>query len=111
MGAKQYMVRNWKFVIAAAIYAVGLPHAWAEPSQLSTLDIEWENGVNYVENVADSSKLATSPNMVNVNLRNFMPWISIADIISVNGKPARGSWVARGQFIMLVPGPIPGQAI
>src|SRR5260370_13165343 len=37
--------------------------------------------------------------------------IFIGDIVSVNGRPAKGDWIARGQFTMLGPSPMPGQAI
>src|SRR5260370_5355252 len=41
--------------------------------------------------------------MVNANLRNFMTAILMGDIVSVNGRPAKGSVVVRSQVIMLVP--------
>jgi hypothetical protein len=75
------------------------------------LDIEWENAVGYIDDLADPSKLVTSPGMLTANIRNFMPFIAIADIVSVNGKPAKGSWVLGGRIIQLVPIPSPGQAI
>ena len=105
------MTRTWNRIITAAFAAIALGQAWAQTTQFATLDIEWENVVIYADNLADRSKLATAPNAVNVNLRNFMPLITIGDIVSVNGRPARGFWVAKGQFIMLFPSPMPGQAI
>jgi hypothetical protein len=75
------------------------------------LDIEFENYVNYVNDPADPSKLATSPNMVNANIRNFMTSILVGDIVAVNGRPAKGSLVVKSQFMMLGPSPMPSQAI
>ena len=80
----------------AVFCALVLGQARAQTPQFVTLDIEWENFVIYADNLPDPSRLVTSPNTVNVNIRNFMPLIAIADIVSVNGKPASGSWAATG---------------
>ena len=82
------MTREWNRIITAAFCAVTFGQAWAQTTQFATLDIEWENVIIYADNLADRSKLATAPNAVNVNLRNFMPLITIGDIVSVNGRPA-----------------------
>jgi len=105
------MIRNRKGFIAAALCTVAFGQAWAQAPQAANLDIEWENAVGYIEDLGDPSKLATSPGVLTANIRNFMPFIAIADIISVNGKPAKGSWVLGGRIIQLVPSPAPGQAI
>src|SRR5437867_5858684 len=105
------MIRRSKLFITAALCAGALREAWAQAPQFVTLEIERENTVGYVGDLADPSKLATSPNMVNTNIRNFMPFIGVADIVSVNGKPAKGSWISKGQFVMLGPSPTPGQGI
>lgn len=91
--------------------AVSLIRAWAQAPQQSILDIEWENAVGYIDDLADPSKLVTSSSVASANIRNFMPLFSIGDIVSVNGKPAKGSWVLGGRIVQLVPGPLPGQAI
>ena len=90
------MTRKWDRILTALFWAVTTGPAWAQTTQFATLDIEWENVIIYADNLADRSKLATAPNAVNVNLRNFMPLITIGDIVSVNGRPTRGSWVAQG---------------
>jgi hypothetical protein len=105
------MIRKQKTYITAALCAVACGRTWAQAPQVATLDIEWENAVAYIDDLADPSKLVTSPNPVTASIRNFMPEITIADIVSVNGKPARGSWVFRGRIILLFPNPMPGQAI
>jgi hypothetical protein len=84
------MIRNWKSLISATICAVAFGRALAQAPQFATLDIEWENAVGYVEDLADPSKLVTSASTIDANIRNFMPYFGIADIVSVNGKPARG---------------------
>src|SRR6266849_5890338 len=104
------MIRKWNRIITAALCAAAFGRAWAQAPQFAVLDIEYENFVNYVNDVGDPSKLVTSPNVVNATVRNFMMNIFIGDIVSVNGRPAKGSIVLRGQFVMF-PGsnPMPGQ--
>src|SRR5262245_50212899 len=85
--------------------------AWAQTPQFATLDVAWENGVTYFADTSDPTRFATSPDMLTTRTRNFMGNTAIADIVSVNGKPAKGSWIGRGQLVMLFPSPMPGQAI
>jgi len=105
------MIRKWKLWIAAALCLVALRPARAQAPDIVTLELERENTVGYMEDLVDPSKRATSPNMVNGTLRNFTSFIGFADIVSVNGKPAKGTWISKGQFIMLGPSPTPGQGI
>src|SRR5262249_39312333 len=105
------MVRKSNPFITAALCVFALGRAWAQSPKFATLDIEWENYVGYTNDLADPSRFGMLPNMVNPNIRNFMTSVLVADIVSVNGRPAKGSWVARGEIIMLVPSPTPGQAI
>lgn len=90
--------------------------AAAQP--VSILDIEIDNFVFYVYDSSDYSKFATAPSLVppwspspGGPARNFFTGVIIADIVSVNGAPARGVMVRRGTGILLRPSPIPGQAI
>ena len=108
---EEIMFRNSRIMITAAFLAIALQEARAQNPAFTILEIERQNTVAYVEDVAHPNKLAMSPLMVDANLRNFMSFFAIADIVSVNGKPAKGSWVARGQFAMIGPTPAPGQAI
>jgi hypothetical protein len=106
------MVRECKFFIAAVLSAVVWP-AGAQPPAFVTLEIAWENSVSYTDVLADPSKLATSSSMVSSlpNLRNFMSFIQVGDIVSINSKPARGSWAATGRYVFLGRNPTPSQAI
>jgi hypothetical protein len=109
---KQLMTRKCKPYIAAAICSIAVGQAWAQAPRVATLDIEWENAVGYGDNLADPSQRATSPDPVTpASIINLTPFVGIADIVSVNGKPAKGSWVLGGRIIQLVPSPMPGQAI
>jgi hypothetical protein len=75
------------------------------------LDVEWENSVAYIDDLTDPSRLVTSPSPVATTVRNFMQGVAIADIVSVNGRPARGSWVYSVRVIQLFPNPASGQAV
>jgi hypothetical protein len=105
------MTRNWNRTLAAAFCAVSFGQAWAQAPRVATLDIEWENGVVYIDDLADPSRLVTSPASVTPNVRNFMTFMAIGDIVSVKGKPAKGSMVDSGRLVQLVRSPAPGQAI
>jgi uncharacterized protein (TIGR03437 family) len=104
------MIRNNLMTLAAL--CAGFGQVWAQAPQFATLDIGWENYVAYVNDVADPSKIGTSSGATNPSiLKNFMTAILIADIVSVNGKPAKGNLSVRGQFVMLGSSPASGQAI
>ena len=107
------MIRHWKLSIALALCPLAWQQAGAQPPEFVTLEIGWENSVSYTDIFADPSKLASSPNPTNSlpSLRNFMTFVQIGDIVSVNGKPASGSWAAMGRYLFLGRNPMPGQAI
>src|SRR5258708_6208845 len=105
------MNRKSKLAMIAAFCAVALRPARAQTPQAVTLDIEFQNNVAYVPDLGDPSKAATSPNPVAPVFKVFMPNVGIADIVSVNGKSAKGSIVGLSQFVFLGPNPLSGQAI
>jgi uncharacterized protein (TIGR03437 family) len=105
------MIQNLKPFVTSAICAIIVGRVWAQAPRPVTLDIEWENSVGYLDDVPDPSKLVTSPGIPTLNLRNFMRFVAIADIISVNGKPAKGTWVLGGRLVQVFRSPMPGQAI
>ncbi len=67
----------------------------------------------YFNDVTEYSRLATDPNRttVAVQARNFAQSIGIADIVSVNGKPAKGVFTERRTLLNHATNPTPGQAI
>jgi hypothetical protein len=80
------------------------------------LDIEIDNGVFYVYDTTDLSRFASSPGVVppwsgGLPPRNFFSGVFIADIVSVNGRPARGVMVRRGTRVGLTTNQAAGQAI
>jgi hypothetical protein len=78
----------------------------------SVLEVEVENAVQYFEDTSDPSKLATDPNATTPTLpKNFFPALFMADIVAVNGQPAKGIFIRRARNISLSVNPNPGQAI
>jgi hypothetical protein len=106
------MTKNWKPFIALLLSATAAGQAWAQAPRIAGLDIAFENGVTYGD-PGDPFQYATSPTppVVTSAPKNFGNYIVIADIVSVNGKPAKGSMAARGRVIGLFRNATPGQAI
>ncbi|MBI4464551.1 MAG: hypothetical protein HY647_07595 [Acidobacteria bacterium] len=68
------------------------------------LEIQTENYVSYVNDVFDLSRLATDPNRTTPpEVRTFSTLVGVADIVAVNGRPAKGTWVARVTGVRLRP--------
>jgi len=105
------MTKTWKTLLATALCAVAYRQGWAQAPESAVLDIEWENSVAYYDDVADTSRLVSSPGPVPTTVRNFMQLLVIADVVSVNGKPVKGTLVYSPRLIQVVPNPSPGQAI
>ena len=79
---------------------------------VTILQIDMENTVQYRGDVSDPSKLATQPNAVPATIpRNFEEVQLIADIVAVNGQPAKGTRTADQRLYNLTTAPSPGQAI
>jgi hypothetical protein len=105
------MMQTFKSLAMVTLCAVAFGKGWAQTPDFAVLDIEWENSVAYIDDLADSSRLVTSTSPAPTTVRNFMQALAIADIVAVNGRPARGSWVYSVRIIQLFPNPTPGQAI
>lgn len=86
--------------------------AAAQDGPAVILDMRIENRVVYWADSPDVSKLATNPNGTTpVAPRTFATFMSIADIVSINGRPVKGTWTIRAMQLNLSPNPTPGQAI
>ncbi len=106
---------NWKLSVLAPIVVSTVALCQSASPQggpATILDVELANYVVYFNDVTDYSKLATDPNRTTVTQpRNFSRAAGIADIVSVNGKPAKGMMTEqRTQFNLRV-NPTPGQAL
>lgn len=109
----QFMTGTAKLMALAVLLAgVCCDSAVAQVAPVTILDISIENGVDYRTDVTDYSRLATDPNITTAIIaRNFSTFISLADIVAVNGKPAKGTLVRRGTVVNVNPNPTPGQAL
>jgi uncharacterized protein (TIGR03437 family) len=99
------------FAVAAFWAGSWLP-AVAQVGPVTILEIEMENRVQYLGDNSDVSKLATDPNVTTpVPSRNFVPVVIIADIVAVNGQPAKGTTVFHFRQVNLRTAPNAGEAI
>jgi uncharacterized protein (TIGR03437 family) len=84
----------------------------AQVTPPTILELDVENIVSYASDMFDASKFATDPNVTTAApVKNFRFVMALGDIVAVNGKPAKGSMVARQQAVALNPTPSPGQGI
>ncbi|MCC6861464.1 MAG: hypothetical protein IT158_23045 [Bryobacterales bacterium] len=92
-----------------ATFAAGIP---AQTPRVALLEIEFENQVSYRLDVPELARLATAPGLVSPVLdRGFIGFIGIGDVVAVNGKPAKGLWMNRGEVLTPGPAPAPTMAI
>src|ERR1700749_298016 len=62
----------------------------------TVIQIDIENYASYYADNPEYSKLAGSQQAVApVSTKTFSSFIGLADIVQVNGKPARGTWSIR----------------
>ena len=100
-----------KAVICVAVLFTAL-NGFAQSPVGSLLIIETANHRGYVRDVPDTSLYATKLGPVDATVaKNFDQIVFIGDIVSVNGKPAKGTVIEVLNTILLRPSPTPGQAI
>ena len=76
------------------------------------LDMRVENRVVYFLDTADNSKLAADAGSTNpAPVRTFETAYSVGDIVSINGKPVKGSWSIRALTVNMSATPSPGQIV
>jgi len=85
--------------------------AWGQTAPPAILYVDVENMVQYCGNISDYSQLAATPSQMSCTLRTFGDVIILADIVAVNGRPARGSLQVKAQSTNLRTAPTAGQAI
>ena len=95
--------------VIVGIQSFAQAHAQSQPV---TLVIDIDNGVTYREDVFEASKFATDPGPTNpIPSKPFVQVISMGDIVTVNGKPAKGLWMFTGIGMNFNPDAAPGQTI
>jgi len=82
----------------------------------TTLLIELQNVVEYQADTTDLSKFGTNPNVTTGGFTTTAGCLShsivgLGDIVSVNGQPAKGTYISRAVAVCVSPTPIPGQPI
>jgi hypothetical protein len=80
----------------------------------AVLRIDTANFVRYDQETADWTKYGTSPGIVTLapgHLPPFGSYISLADVVSVNGKPVKGVRVLRGLNTNFAINAVPKQAV
>jgi hypothetical protein len=98
-------------LVAVLFVMAGMPKADAQPPSV-ILQIDFENNVQYNQDISDVSKLATDPGVTTAApSRNFVSNAVIADVVAVNGHPAKGIFFRERRLISLTPTPGPGQAV
>ncbi len=108
------MFRNAKTIALAVLLAALCSRpGLGQGSPTTILRIVTENSVAYLGDISDVSRFATDPGIVNrgPSPRNFAKQVILADIVSVNGQPARGTLVFNIQQIILSPAPNAGEAV
>jgi hypothetical protein len=83
------LYRTCLFFIAAALYA--------QSQTPAVLKVQITNFVNYFNDTTDWTKLAKSPNQSQLagSTPSFAVSVDVADIVSVNGEPAKGVFTER----------------
>jgi uncharacterized protein (TIGR03437 family) len=100
------------FAIAALFAALSCRTSWGQSVPATILQIDIENWVQYVEDTTDLSKFATNANPTPAATpTNFGRAMAIADIVAVNGQPAKGTMTRRQQYFFLNTIPSPGRAV
>lgn len=87
--------------------------AFAQPAPVTILEIDIENVVNYVDDVADPARVATAPGVSPSTISRIFKWaIAVGDIVAINGRPVKGLYTHRfGPGIMATTTLTPGRNI
>jgi hypothetical protein len=102
--------RRWAMPACLALWAVA---GFAQVPPPVILEIDIENYVQYFDDVGDPSKFATDVNERTTTrvFAAFTATLHLADIVAVNGRPAKGTYINRSQLVRFNPTMTPGQSI
>ncbi len=99
--------------LAGDLARTRVSHLVARPgttAPATILEVDVENLVIYVVDVP-FPELTTNPAATNVEPKAFAANMGIGDIVAVNGKPAKGTWMLRATTILATPEPGPTTGI
>jgi uncharacterized protein (TIGR03437 family) len=106
------MIRRTEIFILTVLLAAHCGVALGQSPPATVLTIDLVNFVEYRQDVSDPAKFASIPGVTTpATPLNFFTATMFADIVAVNGKPAKGLYVGRPRTILATPTPVPGQAI
>lgn len=112
------MIRKADTFAMAVLFMATYCHPAHGQSPAATLLVELQNVVEYQVDTSDLSKWGTNPNSTPGKILQGMgvgcagvPAYAYGDIVSVNGAPARGTYVARAVSTCLSPTPRAGQEV
>jgi hypothetical protein len=105
------MLLNWKTTIATTLCVITYSLCGLAQLPPVTLRIEYENGVRYIYDTVDIPAFGTVPTTPSLAAPTFATYVLLADVVAVNGKPAKGLFLTRQTVVNLTPSPMPGQAI
>ena len=98
----------------AVLFLVVCRLAPGQSAQPQILTIDLENFVQYQSDTSDvsqySAKTAATP-PANLSSHDFWVATGLADVVAVNGQPAKGLYAMRSRVIRTDPQPSPGGAI
>jgi hypothetical protein len=91
--------KNLKMLFATVLCAVASCQlSLVAQAQETILDIQGENTVSYFHDIWDYPKIASDPGITTAlrPIKPFQSFTDITDIVAVNGQPAKGTWITRG---------------
>jgi hypothetical protein len=92
------MIRKPEILAVTVLMAAHCSVALGQSPPATILTLDLENFVLYQTDVSDLSKYATNPSPTpSVLPKNFYVETLLADIVAVNGQPAKGLYAARGK--------------
>jgi uncharacterized protein (TIGR03437 family) len=106
------MIRKREIITLTVLLAAHCSVAPGQSPPATVLTIDCVNFVEYRQDISDLTKYATDPNLTTaITPRNFFTATMFADIVAVNGQPAKGLYVGRPRTVLAFPTPVPGQAV
>ncbi len=98
------MIRKFSPILTVALMAICGGLSYGQSLSQTTLKIDVENAVEYQDDIGDPSQFATKPNTTpSKPPKNFYVVTLFADIVAVNGQPAKGTYIGRSRAVSLNP--------
>lgn len=98
-------------LVAVTCFGSWLVPATAQMQPSTVLEVDVENYVLYLGDVNDFAKYGTQPALTPATSKYFLAGLCIADVVAVNGKPAKGTLLIRVLTVTTRPIASGGQAI